>query len=117
MLSENNIMTPLLKMKALLVLSVLALGLSVFSCGSKDTARRASSSPSRDPIAADGVERISIDDLQDALENGDAVLVDVRGRVDFQLGHIGGARSIPLGLLTERASELPRDKKIVTYCT
>ncbi|MBA2646139.1 MAG: hypothetical protein H0U81_04995 [Pyrinomonadaceae bacterium] len=45
-----------------------------------------------------------------------AVVIDVRGGVEYNLGHIEGALSMPLGLVAERAGELPRDKLIVTYC-
>jgi predicted sulfurtransferase len=64
----------------------------------------------------DGVRRISIAELKTAIEKNEAVVVDVRGEVEYQLGHIRGARSIPLGLINARANELPRDKLIVTYC-
>lgn len=66
---------------------------------------------------ADGVRRITAADLSRLLEQGGALVVDVRGSVEFDLGRIKGARSIPLGLVAGRASELPKDKLIVTYCT
>ena len=71
------------------------------------------------PAAAapsDGVRRVTVSELSEAMEKGEAVAVDVRGGVEYDLGHIKGARSIPLGLVAERAKELPRDKLIVTYC-
>ena len=68
------------------------------------------------PIPSDGVRRVTIPELRDALEKGEAVLVDVRGGVDYKLGHIKGAWSVPLGLIAEQAKDLPRDKLIVTYC-
>lgn len=45
-------------------------------------------------------------------------IVDVREPAEFNgpLGHIGGARLIPLGELRERAGELARDRPIVTVC-
>jgi rhodanese-related sulfurtransferase len=68
------------------------------------------------PTPEDGVRRISISELQTALEKGEAVVVDVRGSVEYKLGHIKGARSVPLGLIAEQGKDLPRDKMIVTYC-
>ena len=65
---------------------------------------------------SDGARRVTIAELRGALDRGDAVLVDVRGDVEYQLGHIKGARSMPLGLIAARLSELPRDRLIVTYC-
>lgn len=52
-------------------------------------------------------------------EHRDAVLIlDVREPHEFDgpLGHIAGARLLPLGQLAERAGELPRDRPIVTVC-
>ena len=52
-------------------------------------------------------------------ENTRAVeILDVREPHEFTgpLGHIPGARLIPLGALAERAAELPKDKPIVAVC-
>jgi 3-mercaptopyruvate sulfurtransferase SseA len=44
-------------------------------------------------------------------------LIDVRGDVFFESGHIPGARSIPPDQVEQRAAELGRSKKpIVLYC-
>ncbi len=48
-------------------------------------------------------------------ENADFVL-DVRDPVEFKRGHIEGALNIPLNDLRERMRELPKDRKILTYC-
>lgn len=67
-------------------------------------------------IPNDGVRRVTVEELRRAMENGEAIVVDVRGRVEYELGHIKGAFSIPLGVVAGRANELPRDKLIVAYC-
>jgi rhodanese-related sulfurtransferase len=69
------------------------------------------------PNPHDAVMRISIDDARRAVERNDVLFVDVRGDVPYSLEHIHGAISIPLGLIAERASGLPQDKLIVTYCS
>ena len=44
-------------------------------------------------------------------------LIDVRGDVFFESGHIPGARSIPLDQVEKRVTELGRSKRpIVLYC-
>jgi 3-mercaptopyruvate sulfurtransferase SseA len=44
-------------------------------------------------------------------------IIDVRGDVFFESGHIPGARSIPLDQVKKRVTELGRSKKpIVLYC-
>jgi hypothetical protein len=93
------------------------------ACGQKQ-AGNSPSEPPRESIPpaatqaspSDGVRRVTIPELREALAKGEALVIDVRSEVDFKLGHITGARSIPLGLLAGRAKELPRDKLIVTYC-
>jgi DNA-binding transcriptional ArsR family regulator len=62
------------------------------------------------------VEAVGRDELIDRMGRGDAVLVDVRPREEFEAGHIESARSIPLDELDERLAELPGDAEIVAYC-
>lgn len=45
-----------------------------------------------------------------------AVLLDVRTPEEFAAGHLEGARNIPLGELSARMGELPRDRPVVVYC-
>jgi hydroxyacylglutathione hydrolase len=52
-----------------------------------------------------------------ALMNRDEVeVVDVRGRTDWDTGHLVGARHIPLGHRADRLAELPADRPIVVQC-
>ena len=97
--------------------SLIAAMLSLAACGArKGSVNPSASNASTQAEASDGIRRISVEELQAALERGEAVLVDVRGGVEYDLGHIKGARSVPLGLIAEQAGQLPRDKLIVTYC-
>ncbi|MHB0970435.1 MAG: rhodanese-like domain-containing protein [Thermoanaerobaculia bacterium] len=68
-----------------------------------------------DPTAS--VKRISVADLRAAIDRGDVLVVDVRDPGTFAEGHIKGAVNVPLGLIDKEMASLPRDKKIVTYCT
>lgn len=43
-------------------------------------------------------------------------VLDVRNATEFAAGHIPGALHIPLGHLTDRAGEIPRDRPIVVQC-
>lgn len=45
-----------------------------------------------------------------------ALLVDVREPGEFAQGHAPGARLIPLGQLSRRLSELPRDREVLFIC-
>src|SRR5881398_1556150 len=62
------------------------------------------------------VDAIGRDELIERMRSGDAVLVDVRPREEYDAGHIEGARSIPLEELEDRLAELPADREVVAYC-
>jgi predicted sulfurtransferase len=64
----------------------------------------------------DGVRRITTAELADLMNQGKVVVVDVRNQAAYDLGHIRGAKLIPVPQVGERTKELPRDKTIVTYC-
>jgi 3-mercaptopyruvate sulfurtransferase SseA len=71
--------------------------------------------PSGDPL--DAARRISAAEARQAVEKGQAVLVDVRPRESYAAEHAQGALTLPLAELPTRAGELPKDKLIITYCT
>jgi rhodanese-related sulfurtransferase/predicted transcriptional regulator len=64
----------------------------------------------------DEVEAIGRDELLARLRRGDAVLVDVRPRNEYEAGHIEGARSIPVDELEDHLDELPDDREVIAYC-
>jgi len=63
------------------------------------------------------VPRVTATELQALMDKGEAVAMDVRGSVPYELGHIKDAVWLPLGLMAQRFGELPQDKLIVAYCT
>ncbi|MDQ2907394.1 MAG: rhodanese-like domain-containing protein [Ktedonobacteraceae bacterium] len=44
------------------------------------------------------------------------LIIDVRGSTEYRTGHLQGAINIPLGQLTHKHSQLPRDRQVVAYC-
>ena len=48
-------------------------------------------------------------------QNG-TVIVDVRGRAEWEEGHIPGARLIPLAELPDRIEEIPADQPVAVHC-
>lgn len=62
------------------------------------------------------LETVSLQDLQQRLEDNEVLVLDVRPNEEYQEGHIPGAISIPTGELEERIKDLPKDKQIVAYC-
>jgi rhodanese-related sulfurtransferase len=63
------------------------------------------------------VPRLTADQLHAAMQKGEAIAVDVRGTVPYEMEHISNAVWMPLGLMKDRAGELPQDKTLVLYCT
>jgi len=107
-----------------------ALALLAAACKAPDGAERARAganaaatpaavtqqAPAKPPSTADIVRRVTPNELKAMLERGEAVVVDVRGKDEYQRGRIKGAISLPRGEAAARASELPKDKLIVFYC-
>ena len=73
--------------------------------------------PAESPPRPTEARRGTLADAREALAKGTAVLVDVRGAESYAAEHAKGALSIPLNEIAARASELPKDKLIITYCT
>ncbi|HEV2765456.1 MAG TPA: rhodanese-like domain-containing protein [Pyrinomonadaceae bacterium] len=67
-----------------------------------------------DPFAS--IPRVGVRELERALKEGKAVVVDVGPEEAFEAEHIKGAASIPLEEVNARAGELPKDKLVVAYC-
>ena len=63
------------------------------------------------------VPTLSARELHEKLMNGKRpFILDVRQPEEFRLGHIDGAKLIPLGQLAGRMNEVPRDSEIVCIC-
>jgi rhodanese-related sulfurtransferase len=65
----------------------------------------------------EAVPSISAQDFQALIaEKKPIVILDVRQQEEYDAGHIDNAVLIPLNVLPDRYSELPKDKTIVVYC-
>jgi rhodanese-related sulfurtransferase/DNA-binding transcriptional ArsR family regulator len=64
----------------------------------------------------DGFEPVTPDELTRRMTNGEVVVLDVRPEQEYAAGHIAGARSMPVGDISQRIGELPRDKDYIAYC-
>jgi len=62
------------------------------------------------------MNQLTPDELKNWLKTGkDFLLIDIRETWERELYNIGGEH-IPMGELSGRAGELPKDKDIVLYC-
>jgi len=67
------------------------------------------------PLAS--TEQITVDELDRRLQEGASLsVVDVRRPMEWQAGHIAGARHLPLNQLTERSGELEKERPLAVVC-
>jgi len=63
------------------------------------------------------ISGVTSTDLKSSLDAGDdIVLLDVRLPGEMVAGSIPGSTLIPLGAVRSRASEIPKDRRVVAYC-
>ncbi|RLL54731.1 rhodanese-like domain-containing protein [Mariprofundus sp. EBB-1] len=70
---------------------------------------------------ADGYENATVAHTHDHWLQGDKspvpfMLLDVRTSEEYAEGHIAGATLIPIQVLAERLSEVPKNKQVYVYC-
>jgi rhodanese-related sulfurtransferase len=59
---------------------------------------------------------ISVQEANELLNRGEAVLVDVREPHEWDAGRIPGARHVQLEHLASQADTMPRDKRVIFQC-
>ena len=63
------------------------------------------------------VPRISIADAKKEYDAGSAIIVDSRPESSFTQEHIAGSINIPIGSTDDKFNTIPKDKKIILYCS
>ena len=66
------------------------------------------------PLGA--VPQATSKDLAEQLGQGTVAVLDVRGRSEWEAGHLPGVANIPVGYLADRLGEIPRDKPVIVHC-
>jgi hydroxyacylglutathione hydrolase len=56
------------------------------------------------------------EELSAMLARGEASVIDVRGRAEWEAGHLPGVPNVPVGYLTEQLDALPTDRPLVLHC-
>jgi len=62
------------------------------------------------------MEPIPMEELMERMDKGEVLLLDVRPKEEYEMGHIPGAISMPIDELEEHLASLPAHKEIVAYC-
>lgn len=65
----------------------------------------------------DNAPRITIEEAKKDFDAGNVVFVDTRAESQYKAEHIKGAISLPIETAEARWKELPKDKKIIAYCS
>jgi len=60
--------------------------------------------------------KIHIPELLDLLKKGEAQLIDVRFKEEFEMWHFSFSKNIPLNELPGRLNEIDKNKLVVTSC-
>jgi len=62
------------------------------------------------------VDEVDVKEAAARVERGEAVLLDVRERNEWEAGHAPQATHIPMSELGERLPELPQDRPLLALC-
>ena len=60
-------------------------------------------------------KQVHVSEVRELVES-QACIIDVRGRDEFEMGHLVGAVNIPLGELRQRLPEIPHDRPVYLHC-
>jgi len=67
-------------------------------------------------VPTKGIKHISTAELKNELQDKTKQFIDVRTSGEFKSNHIRGFKNIPLNQLSQKASQLEKDKEIVVIC-
>ncbi len=74
--------------------------------------------PGATPVAPnDGVPRITLEDAKKAFDKGGVLFIDTRAEPAYKTEYIKGAINIPVETIEDRYKEIPKDKKVIAYCS
>ncbi len=59
---------------------------------------------------------VSLGELEQMIEAGNVLLLDVRPLVEYEFGHITGAISVPMNELMANLKDIAKEKEIIAYC-
>ena len=107
---KNNALLPMILFAGILVLSIGGLVLA-------QTLRQAQIANPGQVSSQDEIPRLTPAEAYQAVTNGEAVLLDVRGEAQFQALRAEGAINIPITEIEARLGELDPDTWYITYCT
>jgi predicted sulfurtransferase len=82
-----------------------------------ELAKAANVSAAPAPAHTDDAPRISLADAKKDFDAGTAIFIDTRDPAQYKFEHIKGAINITSAMLDDKLKDLPKDKKIIAYCS
>lgn len=70
-----------------------------------------------DHAAEDRAPRITLADAKRDFDNKSAVFIDTHSKEQFETEHIAGAINIQPNTIKQNLEKVPRDKKLIVYCS
>ena len=109
-------------MRNILILNALIVLMFVAACartGIDDSmpVTAGNSTAQASPTPSDNAPRISLEDAKKDFDAGTAIFIDARAAEAYQTEHIKGAINITSAMLADKIKELPKDKKLIVYCS
>jgi rhodanese-related sulfurtransferase len=78
----------------------------------------ATTAPASTQNSESAMPRVSVQEAKAAVDKGEAVIIDVRGSDAYKIAHIKGALDHGLSRLEQGDfKDLPKDKRIIAYCS
>ncbi len=62
------------------------------------------------------VPQMDVTELANRVRRDEVTVIDVRGRAEWEAGHVPGVENIPVGYLGDRLDEIPRDRPVAVHC-
>ncbi|MCG3160291.1 MAG: hypothetical protein JMDDDDMK_01360 [Acidobacteria bacterium] len=103
-------------------MAISAIGCSKSSAGVNTagaaSANAAAPAPSPTQNPEDKMPRVSVEETRKLVADGKAIIIDVRGTDSYKTSHIKGSIDFPLTKLESGDLKgLPKDKRIIAYCS
>lgn len=115
---------------SLSMISALAFGLACQSASSSSSTVTENEKPAEiskvekpadtataDNHSDDEAPRISLEDAKKAFDEGNVIFIDTRGKSSYDNEHVKGAINVPLNDFDNSYKSIPKDKKIIAYCS
>ena len=78
---------------------------------------RAANPDAHDDHAEDNAPRITLAEAKKAFDAGEVVFIDTRDPNAYKQEHLKGAMNITNAMLGSQYESIPKDKKIIAYCS